>query len=156
MDVAEEGFVLMIGIKRWEFSVLLGANSGVSDFKRLLVWQKAHALGLHAHRAATGIRRSQDLALRGQITRAAMSIPANIVEGRRQESEKEFARFLRIAVNSGCELEYHLIVARDIGAISEAEAASLLREVTEVRRMIHGLLRKISNSTKEHSPELPV
>jgi four helix bundle protein len=146
----------MIGIEGCERSVLLGANSGVSDFKRLLVWQKAHALGLHAHRVATGIRRSQDLALRGQITRAAMSIPANIVEGRRQESEKEFARFLRIAVNSGCELEYHLIVARDIGAISEAEAASLLREVIEVRRMIHGLLKKISNSPKEGTPELPV
>ena len=72
-----------------------------------------------------------------------MSIPANIVEGRRQDSEKEFARFLRIAVNSACELEYHLIVARDIQVISEVDAASLLREVIEVRRMIHGLLKKI-------------
>jgi hypothetical protein len=60
----------------------------VSDFKKLLVWQKAHALALHAHRVAMGIRRSHDLALRSQIIRAAMSIPANIVEGRRQESEK--------------------------------------------------------------------
>ena len=85
-----------------------------------------------------------------------MSIPANIVEGRRQESEKEFTRFLRIAVNSGCELEYHLIVARDIGVISESESASLLREVIEVRRMIHGLLKKISNSPKERTPEMPV
>jgi four helix bundle protein len=126
----------------------------VSDFKKLLVWQKAHALGLHAHRVATGIRRSQDLALRAQITRAAMSIPANIVEGRRQESEKEFSRFLRIALNSGCELEYHLIVARDIGVMSDA--ASLLREVIEVRRMIHGLLKKISDSPKERSRVTPV
>jgi four helix bundle protein len=128
----------------------------VSDFKKLEVWQKAHAMALHAHRVATGIRRSQDLALRSQITRAALSIPANIVEGRRHESEKEFARFLRIAVNSGCELEYHLIVARDIGAISEAESASLLRELIEVRKMIHGLLRKITNSQKERSPGMPV
>jgi hypothetical protein len=71
----------MSGINGWEFSVPFVATSGVSDFKKLLVWQKAHALGLHAHRVAMGIRRSQDLALRGQITRAAMSIPANIVEG---------------------------------------------------------------------------
>lgn len=81
-----------------------------------------------------------------------MSIPANIVEGRRQESEKEFARFLRIAVNSGCELEYHLIVARDIGVMSESDAASLLREVIEVRRMIHGLLKKVSNNPEERRP----
>ena len=156
LGVGEEGFVLTIGINGWEFSMLLVATSGVSDFKRLLVWQKAHALGLHAHRVAMGVRRSQDLALRSQITRSAMSIPANIVEGRRQESEKEFARFLRIAVNSGCELEYHLIVARDIGVMSEVDATSLLREVIEVRRMLHGLLRKISNSAKERSPETPV
>ncbi|MEP6550192.1 MAG: four helix bundle protein [Gemmatimonadales bacterium] len=118
----------------------------MSDFKKLLVWEKGHALALHAHRVATGIRRSQDVPLRSQIIRAAMSIPANIVEGRRQESQKEFARFLRIALNSGCELEYHLILARDIGALSEREADSLLREAIEVRKMIHGLLRKISGS----------
>jgi four helix bundle protein len=128
------------------------APYGVSDFKKLLVWQKAHALGLHAHRVATGIRRSQDLALRSQIIRAAMSIPANIVEGRRQESEKEFARFLRIALNSGCELEYHLIVARDIGVMSEADSASLLRDAIEVRKMLHGLLNKLSDRPKERSP----
>jgi four helix bundle protein len=78
-----------------------------------------------------------------------MSIPANIVEGRRQESEKEFARFLRIAINSGCELEYHLIVARDIGVISRADYGSLQRELIEVRQMLHGLLRTINAHPKE-------
>jgi four helix bundle protein len=82
-----------------------------------------------------------------------MSIPANIVEGRRQESDKEFARFLRIAINSACELEYHLIVARDLQVISEADSASLLRELIEVRKMIHGLLRKIGHPSKEPSPK---
>jgi four helix bundle protein len=126
----------------------LAAPFGVSDFKNLLVWQKAHALALHAHRVASGIRRSQDAALRTQMTRAAMSIPANIVEGRRQKSDKEFARFLRIAVNSACEPEYHVMVARDIGAISEADSASLIREVIEVRKMLHGLLRRIGYPLK--------
>jgi four helix bundle protein len=128
----------------------------VSDFKNLLVWQKAHALALHAHRIAMGIRRTHDVALRSQIIRAAMSIPANIVEGRRQDSEKEFARFLRIALNSGYEFEYHVIVARDIAAISEADAASLLREVIEVRRMIHGLLKKLGYPSKARAPRTPV
>jgi four helix bundle protein len=72
-----------------------------------------------------------------------MSIPANIAEGRRQQSEKEFARFLRIALNSGCELEYHLIVARDMQVIGDEDADSLLRQTIEVRKMIHGLLRRI-------------
>lgn len=73
-----------------------------------------------------------------------MSIPTNIVEGRRQVSEKEFARFLRIALNSGVELEYHLMLARDIGALAAAESHSLIRETIEVRRMLHGLLRKLN------------
>ncbi len=88
-----------------------------------------------------------------------MSIPANIVEGRRQDSEKEFARFLRIALNSGCELEYHVIVARDIGVMSESDSESLLREVIEVRKMIHGLLNKIGDgarSAQSASPRSPV
>lgn len=71
-----------------------------------------------------GIRRSHDVALRSQIIRAALSIPANIVEGRHQESEKEFARFLRIALNSGYELEYHVMVARDFEAMSDEEATA--------------------------------
>jgi four helix bundle protein len=76
-----------------------------------------------------------------------MSIPANIVEGRRQQSEKEFARFLRIALNSGCELEYHVLVARDIGEISESDSDKLLRELVEVRKMLHGLLSKLGDQT---------
>ncbi|HMI56369.1 MAG TPA: four helix bundle protein, partial [Gemmatimonadaceae bacterium] len=64
----------------------------MSDFKNLDVWQKAHALALHTYRVATGIRRLHDVPLRAQIIRAAISIPTNIVEGRRQEGEKQFAR----------------------------------------------------------------
>jgi four helix bundle protein len=126
----------------------------MSDFKKLLVWQKAHALALNAHRIAMRIRRSHDVALRSQIIRAAMSIPANIVEGRRQDSEKEFARFLRISLNSGCELEYHLIVARDIGVMSDDDSESLLRETIEVRKMIHGLLNKLAASARNSNPPI--
>jgi four helix bundle protein len=118
--------------------------SGVADFKNLVVWEKAHALMLAVHRVATGIRRSQDVSLRAQMNRAALSIPANIVEGRRQASDAEFARFLRIALNSGFELEYHLIAARDIGAISETDSDSLISLVIEVRKMLHGLLRRLT------------
>ena len=82
-----------------------------------------------------------------------MSISANIVEGRRQESEKEFARFLRIALNSGCELEYHLILARDVGAMSDSDSESLLRECIEVRKMLHGLLNKLGGRPGSAQPQ---
>jgi len=123
----------------------------MSDYKNLQVWQKAHALAIRAHRTAMGIRASRYAALRSQIIRAAMSIPANIVEGRRQDSERNFARFLRYSLNSAYELEYHILLARDIDVIPEVEARSLLADVVEVTRMLHGLLRKIS--PKATTPE---
>jgi four helix bundle protein len=123
----------------------------MSDYKNLQVWQKAHALAIRVHRTAIGIRASRYSALRSQIIRAAMSIPANIVEGRRQESERDFARFLRYSLNSAYELEYHLTLARDIDVIPEAETTSLVADVVEVTRMLHGLLKKISSKTAPQS-----
>jgi len=116
----------------------------MSDYKNLQVWQKAHALALHAHRTAMGVRAMRYSALRSQIIRASMSIPANIVEGRRQESERDFARFLRYSLNSAYELEYHVTLARDIGVLQDADANSLLAEGVEVTRMLHGLLKKLN------------
>jgi four helix bundle protein len=118
----------------------------VSDFRKLQVWQKAHALALHADRAASAIRASRHASLRSQLVRAAMSIPANIAEGRRQESEREFMRFLRYGLNSACELEYHVMVARDMGALSDPESQTLLNELIEVRKMLYGLLNTIKSS----------
>ena len=108
-----------------------------------MVWQKAHALALHVDRVAVGIRAARYASLRSQLIRAAMSIPANIAEGRRQESERDFARFLRYAINSACELEYHLVVVQDIGALPVRECEALMAELIEVRRMLHGLLNRV-------------
>jgi four helix bundle protein len=115
----------------------------VSDYKNLVVWQKAHVLAINAHRIALGVRAARYTALKSQIIRAAMSIPANIVEGRRQASERDFARFLRYSLNSAYELEYHVTLARDIEVINDKDAGSLLHDIVEVTRMLHGLLRKL-------------
>ena len=115
----------------------------MADFKKLHVWRKAHALVLNVHRVASHIRGTQYGPLRNQILRAAMSIPTNIVEGRRQETEKQFCRFLSYAINSGCELEYHLILARDFRAINEDDFRSLLMQVIEVRRILFGLMNRL-------------
>ena len=106
----------------------------MGDFTKLQVWRKAHALALNVHAVAITIRGSNYVSLRSQMIRAAMSIPANIVEGRSQKSDREFARFLGYALNSSSELEYHLIVARDIKAISVSDCTSLIDQTIEVRK----------------------
>jgi four helix bundle protein len=73
-----------------------------------------------------------------------MSIPANIVEGRTQKSERDFGRFLGYALGSTSELEYHLIAARDVKAITESDFLALLSQVIEVRKMLHGLISTLS------------
>jgi four helix bundle protein len=118
---------------------------GVSDFKKLIVWEKAHTLAVSVHRLATAIRHSRHSSLRNQMIRASASIPTNIVEGSRQSSSREFARFLRYALNSASELEYHLMLARDVAATPEVQTSVLIDDVTEVRKMLHGLLRRIAS-----------
>jgi four helix bundle protein len=125
----------------------------MADFKRLHVWQRAHALSLSVDRASKKIRASQYASVRNQIFRAAVSIPANIAEGRRQRSEKEFARFLSIALNSASELEYHLILARDTKIIPESEFVSLVSETITVRKMLYALLKRLSESGPESEKE---
>jgi len=120
----------------------------VSDFKKLHVWQKAHALSLCVDRASKGIRGVRYASLRSQIFRAATSIPANIAEGRRQESERDFGRFLKYALNSASELEYHLILARDTKVISEEAYVSLVGQTIRVRKMLYALLKRLSTPTE--------
>jgi four helix bundle protein len=127
------------------------ASFGMSDFKKLRVWRKAHALTLNVHRVAASIRGSQYAALRSQMIRAAMSVSANIVEGRERKTEREFAQFLGYALGSTSELEHHLIVARDLGVTTSTDFSSTLEQLIDVRKMLHGLLAKLSQA--KSSPE---
>src|SRR5438552_2666362 len=126
----------------------------MSDFKRLKVWRKAHALALNVHRIASRIRGRDSVALRSQMLRAAMSIPANIVEGSAKGSDRELARFLQIALGSTSELEYHLIIARDSSVFTKSDFDSLSAQTIEIRKMLYGLTRYLSHEGKppEKSP----
>ena len=110
------------------------------------MWRKAHALVLNVHRVTVQMRGTDNAALRSQMNRAAMSIPTNVVEGTGQESRREYARFVRFALNSTSELEYHLMVARDFHAISHTDFDSLTSQAIEVRKMLHGLRRALLTS----------
>jgi four helix bundle protein len=87
----------------------------------------------HQHPA---IRGSKDAGLKSQIVRTADSIAANIVEGCGEQTPLEFTRFLRIALNSATELEYHLIVARDRRLLKPETCTELTDRAIEVRRML--------------------
>ena len=122
----------------------------MTDFRELKVWQKAHLLAMDVHRVAGQIRGAKYASLRSQMTRAAMSVPTNIVEGCGQQSTREYSRFVRIALNSTTELEYHLVAARDLAAV-RADALTLTSQVIEIRKMLYGLLRYLKSRSEDET-----
>ena len=113
------------------------------DFRKLKVWRKAFSLALTTHQLAQDVRGAAYLSLRSQLIRAAMSIPANIAEGREQKTERGFAHFLRHALASATELENHYLIARGIGVIPQPACDSAIRQTVEVKKMLHGLINKL-------------
>jgi four helix bundle protein len=95
------------------------------------------------HRLAEAIRGAAYLSLRSQLIRAAMSIPANIAEGREQKTERGFANFLRHALASATELENHYLIARGIKVIPQAACDSAILQTIEVKKMLHGLINTL-------------
>jgi len=115
----------------------------MQDFTRLRVWHSSHALSLAFHKAFAPDRGRTVSGLRAQTIRAAASIPTNIAEGCGKSSTTEFLRCLEIAAGSVRELENHLIVSRDLEVVSQPEFTALDDHLTEVRRMLIGLLRAL-------------
>jgi four helix bundle protein len=114
------------------------------NFRRLLVWQKAHAFVVEIERLAVRIPRRDNAELISQLRRAAVSIPGNIVTGCGRPTDKDFARFLGIALASAGEVEYHLKLAADTGAIPREEFELRTAEVAEISRMLVGLMRTLN------------
>ena len=119
------------------------------DFKKLAVWEKAHRLTLALYDATSRFPASEQYGLVSQVRRAAYSIPTNIAEGCGRDSDAELARFLRIAMGSGNELEYQLILARDLGYLAGEECSALTIQLLEVKRMLAGLLIRLRTSSLE-------
>jgi len=82
--------------------------------------------------------------LTSQIRRCAASIAANIAEGCGKHGNAEFQRFLNIAAGSASELEYHFLLSKDLGFLSYELSEPLNNDVTEVKRMLASLCRKIN------------
>jgi four helix bundle protein len=115
----------------------------MKDFRKLDVWQKTHQLTLAAYRTTAGFPRREMYGLTNQIRRSCASIAANIAEGCGRQGDAEFGRFLQIAMGSASELEYHLLLAHDLGMLNDSGYSQLSNGVVEVKRMLASLIRKL-------------
>lgn len=109
-------------------------------FEDLVVWQKSHTLVLEIYRISAAFPKNEMYGLTSQMRRAAVSIPANIVEGFKKHGQADKARFMNIAQGSLEETRYYLILARDLGYL---DSKSLLSQIDEVGRLLGAYSRAI-------------
>ena len=112
-------------------------------FRELQVWRKAHCLTIAVYRASRGFPNDERYGLTSQIRRSAASVCANLAEGCGRSGKRDFGRFVQVALGSASELEYHLLLASDLDMLERHSYEALDRSVTEVKRMLTGLLRKL-------------
>ena len=118
------------------------------DFKKMQVWEKAHQFVLRVYQITASFPKEEMYGLTSQIRRAAVSIPANIAEGAGRETQAELAHFLYIAAGSAAELDYHLLLARDLGYVGASDYPDLEKCITEIKRMLHGFSKKVKSNAK--------
>ena len=117
----------------------------MTDFRKLQVWQKAHALSLESAAFARLFTRKRR-GLADQITRAADAIPTHIAEGRGSSTDVDFARYVTMAIKEANELESHLQRAVDSALCPASEHATLTAATVEVRKMLIGLRKRLLQS----------
>jgi four helix bundle protein len=113
------------------------------DFREIKVWAKAHTLTLEIYRITSRFPREELYGLSSQLKRASASIPANIAEGFGRGGNAELARFLQIGMGSAYEVEYHILLARDLDFLSREIYDRLQSQIVEVKRMLAALLSKV-------------
>lgn len=118
----------------------------MSDFRELKVWQKGHELTVDIYRATAKFPKHEMYGLVSQMRRCAVSVGSNIAEGRGRRGDTEFARFVQIASGSLTELEYQLLLSRDLCYLAESEYEILNAKLAEVNRMLVSLQQKLRST----------
>lgn len=113
------------------------------DFRDLKVWKKAHRLTLDIYKATSSFPKDELYGLTSQIKRSCTSIPANIAEGCGRRTNAELAHFLQVAMGSASELEYHLLLANNLGFLQDKDHKYLDKITTEVKRMLSSFIKKL-------------
>ena len=113
------------------------------NYRDLEVWKHAHKLTLELYEASRKFPKEEMFGLTSQLRRAAISVGANLAEGCGRRTTAEFARFIRIAMGSASELDYHLLLCRDFKFLTNETYDRTSRELIRVRKMLSALLASV-------------
>ncbi|HSA54710.1 MAG TPA: four helix bundle protein [Gemmatimonadaceae bacterium] len=125
----------------------------MAPFRRLTVWKKAHELVLRVYQATADHSRWQHPGLAAQLRTSAAAVAAKIVEGSARDSPAEFIELLDVALRLARELDYHLLLATDLGALGRSDYARLNARIDQVCRMLLALKKTVQQRAR--APSVP-
>jgi four helix bundle protein len=117
----------------------------MADFKNLIVWQKAHQLSIATVESVESIKGNAGSLIRNQVLRSILSIQSNIAEGSSKRSDRDFARYIRIAMGSATESENHFLLLRDLDLIEVTVFDKLDKLLAEVGKMLNKFEQRLSD-----------
>jgi four helix bundle protein len=115
----------------------------VQDFRKLDVWRRSHAFVLQVYTISRQLPADERFGMCSQIRRAASSIPANIAEGCVRRGKAELRQFLYTSLGSASELEYFLLLARDLKMIEQTQHLRVEAELLQIKKMLAALLQRL-------------
>jgi four helix bundle protein len=124
----------------------------MQSFRNLEVWRKAHEVTIAIYKATASFPSDERFGLISQLRRAGASIGANLAEGCGRGSDADFARHVQIAMGSASEVEYQLLLAKDLEFLATDKYVALEEEIVSVKRMLSSLLKTL-NSPAVRAPK---
>ena len=121
------------------------------NYRDLQVWDKAHKLTLDLYRVSREFPREETYGITSQLRRAAVSVGANLAEGCGRRTSNELARFVKIAMGSASELDYHLLLCRDLGFMNEGDYIRTSSDLTEMQKMLTAFLNRVEEQIELRS-----
>lgn len=117
------------------------------NFKDLVVWQRSHHLTLEIYKVTQCFPKEEMFGLTSQIRRAVSSIPTNIAESCGRRTNAELANFLNIASGSASEVEYEILLAKEVGYITIEQCELWMKEVGEIRSMLAAYMKRLKTES---------
>ena len=116
----------------------------MKNYKELIIWQKGIGIVKKIYLLVKQFPAEEKYGLVSQITRAAVSISANIAEGSSRNSDKDYARFLQIALGSAFEVQTYLVIAKEMNLAKARDIEEIEMMLEEEIKMIHSFLKKLT------------
>ncbi len=116
------------------------------NYTKIKAWQLSDELALSIYKATERFPKSEIWSLTSQMRRAAVSVPANIVEGSARKNRKEYLQFLYIAISSLAELNYYIRFAKEVGYLAIKRYEELWAKSQESLKTLQGLISYIEKA----------